>query len=188
MSTRWATYWLSWLFGQISDQLGRKRAAVPALILASVSAALFLFAAGTSWLFFGRTLIGLAVGVASGTGTAWLAELYGPSRRPRATLTATTANLAGIGLGPVAGGLLAEYARWPLRLVFLCYIACVMLLATAVARLPATEGPTRRLSEVRVKPRLGVPRHLIGAFTPPAVCAFVIFALGVVYSLLSQAS
>ena len=66
------------LFGQISDQIGRKPVALPGLAVAGASALAFLFAQGTASLFAGRLLIGLAVGILSGTGTAWLAERYGP--------------------------------------------------------------------------------------------------------------
>ncbi len=58
------------LFGQISDQVGRKRVTLPALGLAGASALLFFFAEGVAWLFAGRLLIGLAVAILSGTGTA----------------------------------------------------------------------------------------------------------------------
>ena len=92
------------LFGQISDQVGRKRVALAALGVAALGALVFLFAHSTAELFGGRLLIGLAVGIASGTATAWLAELYGGSRRAAATLTAATANLSGIALGPLLGG------------------------------------------------------------------------------------
>ena len=170
------------LFGQLSDQIGRKRAALPALGLAIASATLFIVASGTAWLFVGRALIGLAVGVASGTGTAWLAEEYGPSRRSTATLTAATANLAGIAIGPLVAGLLAQYALWPLRLPFLAYIVAVLCVAVAIARLPEARRPSaRRLTDVRLRPRLGVPAHLVGAFAPPAVTGFVAFALGGLY-------
>jgi MFS family permease len=169
------------LFGQVSDQIGRKRAAVPALALGAVSAMLFLLAAGTAWLFVGRALIGLAVGVASGTGTAWLAEVYGAPRRPTATLTAATANLAGIGAGPLISGLLAQYVGAPLRTIFVVYIVTLPILAVVITRVPGGEGSTRSLREVRVQARLGVPRQLIAEFVPPSVCAFVIFALGGLY-------
>lgn len=170
------------LFGQISDQAGRKRAAFPALALAAVSALLFLFAAGTLSLYVGRLLIGLAVGVASGTGTAWLAELYGPGRRSTATLTAATANLTGIALGPLLAGLLAQYAPWPLRLPFLAYLVVLALVATGIARTPDTrQARITRLGDLRVRPRLGVPRERIGAFTAPAITGFVTFALGGLY-------
>jgi MFS family permease len=166
------------LFGQLSDQIGRKRTAVPALALAVLTALLFIFASGTGWLFAGRAVIGLAVGVASGTGTAWLAEAYGPARRTTATLTAATANLAGIALGPLVGGLLAQYAPWPLVLPFVVYAVVVLGVAAGIARLPdAAREPAR----VRLRPRLGVPRRLVGAFTAPAVTGFVTFALGGLY-------
>jgi MFS family permease len=42
------------LFGQISDNAGRKRVALPALGLAFVSALLFLVAQSTIWLYAGR--------------------------------------------------------------------------------------------------------------------------------------
>ena len=170
------------LFGQISDQIGRKRVALPALVLAALGALLFMFAASTPWLFLGRLLTGLAVGVASGTGTAWLAEKYGPSGRSTATLAAATANLTGIALGPLLGGLLAQYAPSPLVLPFVAYIVLLMIVALAVARVPETRRqPARKLADVRVHPRIGVPRDRIGSFAAPAVTGFVTFALGGLY-------
>ena len=170
------------LFGQISDQIGRKRSALPAILLAAFSAVLFMLAPGTLFLFLGRLLIGLAVGVASGTGTAWLAEEFGPDERQKGTLSAATANLSGIALGPLVGGLLAQYAPWPLQLPFIVYIAMLMAVAIAISRVTVTRDPqVAKLSEVRVHPRIGVPRDLLGAFAAPAVTGFAIFALGGLY-------
>lgn len=170
------------LFGQISDQVGRKRVALAALGVAASGALVFLFARSTAELFGGRLLIGLAVGIASGTATAWLAELYGGSRRAAATLTAATANLSGIALGPLLGGLLAQYAPWPLTLPFLVYLVVLAMVAVAVARTAETR-PQRidRLRELRVHPRIGVPRDRLGSFTAPALTGFVTFALGGLY-------
>nr|WP_051809453.1 MFS transporter [Actinoplanes subtropicus] len=166
-------------FGQISDRAGRKRVALPALGLATAGTLLFVFAQGTAWLYAGRLLIGLAVGILSGTGTAWLAELFGPGERRAATVTAATANLTGIAVGPLLAGLLAEYAPVPLVLPFVAYLIVLGVVATAVARAPET----RRLGEsrLRVRPRVGVPRERWGAFAAPAVTAFVSFALGGLY-------
>ncbi|MDQ2727177.1 MAG: MFS transporter [Actinomycetota bacterium] len=170
------------LFGQISDQVGRKRVALAGLGVAAIGALLFLFAQSTAQLFVGRLLIGIAVGIASGTATAWLAELYGRSRRAAATLTAATANLSGIALGPLAGGVLAQYAPWPLRLPFLAYLVVLAVVAVAVARTAETR-PRRidRPRELRVHPRIGVPRDRLGSFTAPALTGFVTFALGGLY-------
>jgi MFS family permease len=170
------------VFGQISDQLGRKRVALPALGLAGASALFFLFATGTVWLFAGRVLIGLAVGVASGTGTAWLSDQYGPTRRSAATLTAATANMAGIAVGPLAGGLLAQYAPAAWRLPFVVYLVALAAVASAVVRTGETRPrAAERLGAVRVRLRIGVPRETISAFAAPAITAFVIFALGGLY-------
>jgi MFS family permease len=170
------------LFGQISDNLGRKRVALPALGLAGASALLFVFAQGTAWLYAGRLLIGLAVGILSGTGTAWLAEQFGPGRRPDATVTAATANLTGIAIGPVLGGVLAQYAPAPLVLPFLAYLAIVVIVVVVIARTPDTREPVvHKLTDLRVRPRIGVPRDRLRSFTAPAVTGFVTFALGGLY-------
>jgi MFS family permease len=170
------------VFGQVSDQIGRRRVALPALALAAASAVLFIVANGTAWLFAGRLFIGLAVGVASGTGTAWLADQFGPGRHQTATLTAATANMTGIALGPLVGGLLGGHAPAPLRLPFAIYIVALAVVATAIARTPERLPERRtRINEVRVRLRVGVPRESISAFTPPAITGFIIFALGGLY-------
>jgi len=168
------------LFGQVSDQIGRKRVAIPALLLAAVAGLLFIAASGTGFLFAGRLLIGLAVGIASGTGIAWLADEFGPARRSTATVWAATANMAGIALGSLLGGLLGQYAPWPLKLPFVVYIAMTVVVVVAIWRMPAAHQ-AGRWRDVRIHPRVGVPRELLGAFAGPAVTGFVIFALGGLY-------
>ncbi|HEV7654395.1 MAG TPA: MFS transporter [Mycobacteriales bacterium] len=170
------------LLGQVSDQIGRKRVAMPALVLAALSALLFLLATGTTFLFLARLLIGLAVGVASGTGTAWLADEFGPANRSTATVSAAAANLGGIALGPLLGGLLAEYAPWPLELPFIVYIAILAVVAIALSPVSGSRpAGVASVKDVRVRPRVGVPRELYGAFAAPAVTGFVTFALGGLY-------
>jgi len=169
-------------FGQVSDQIGRKRVSLPTLALGAVSGIVFLLAAGTVWLFVGRLLFGLVAGILSGTGTAWLAELHGERGRSRATVAATTANLAGIMLGPLAGGVLAQYAPRPLELPFLAYIVIVVGVAIAIACTHETRQPSiGRIGDVRLRVRIGVPRASLGAFATPAVTGFVIFSLAGLY-------
>ncbi len=170
------------VFGQISDQIGRKRVTFPALAMAAMSALVFLFAHDTAWLFAGRLIIGLVVGVLSGTGTAWLAERYGAQRQSTATVAAATANLIGIAVGPLLGGLLAQYAPAPLKLPFLVYLGLLALVALATARAPDAEvRSVAAWRELRVRPRIGVPRDRMRAFAAPAVTGFVSFALGGLY-------
>jgi MFS family permease len=170
------------LFGQISDQVGRKRVALPAIGLAAMSALVFLLAQGIVWLFAGRLLIGLSVGVLSGTATAWLVELFGEEQRQRATWTATASNFVGIATGPLLVGILAAYAWAPLALPFIVYAGLLLAVAIAIAFVPEPrEKRIDSLRELQIALRIGIPRDRLSAFVAPAVTGFVIFALGGLY-------
>jgi MFS family permease len=134
------------------------------------------------WLFFARLLSGVAVGMLSSIGTAWLAEQYGAERRATATLVAAVANLVGIALGPLLGGVLAEYAPAPLRVPLLVYLVVLAGVTAALLRVPDLRHPLApKLREVTLRPSVGLPRDRLGAFVPPAIAAFVSFALGGLY-------
>jgi MFS family permease len=170
-------------FGQLSDRIGRKRTAIAAVITAIVGALVFLFVRGTSWLYWGRFLTGLSVGIASGTGTAWLAELIGGSDRSRATLAATCANFGGIALGPLFAGLVAQYLMWPLKLPFATYTAVLLLVGALVAlgRETLTDRGPMTAQTLIIRPRIGVPSQIGRQFIAPAFTAFAIFAFGGFY-------
>lgn len=171
---------LSLLFlGQLSDQVGRKRVSLPALGLAAAGVIVFLLATGTASLFVGRLVIGVSVGVLSGTGTAWLTER---SNRQRATVIATVANLAGIAVGPVLGGLLAQYGPRPLQLPFIVYLVGLAAVGLAVTWTADSRGTRiESFRHLRLRPRVGVPRDRLDAFASPAITGFVIFSLGGLY-------
>lgn len=124
--------------GRVSDQIGRRRAMLPALGLAIASALVFLFAQNTAWLYPARILSGLATGLGSGVATAWLAELQPRGHRAAGAMFATAGNFLGTAVGPLLAGLLAAFAGWPLRL---CYVVYLVLLAAA---LPALWIPPKR--------------------------------------------
>ena len=108
-----------------------------------------------AWLYVGRILTGFVNGLAAGAGTAWLAEL--DDDRGHATRMATVGNFAGLAAGPLLGGVLAEYAPWPLHLSFIVYLVIIAVSALLVARTRETVAkPVRRLAEVSLRPRLGV--------------------------------
>jgi MFS family permease len=171
------------LFGRLSDQVGRRRASLPALALGALAMLVFLVAPSTPWLFAGRVLSGLAIGVATGTGTAWVTELVPGQDKARASVLATAANLAGIAAGPLLAGFLADFAPEPLRTPFIAYLVVLVVTTVLVARLPETvKQPVARIAEASFKPRLGVPREIRAAFLPPAVAAFANFAVGGYYA------
>jgi MFS family permease len=99
--------------GPLSDAVGRRTVLLPAVILAAVGAAIFGLANATAWLFVGRVVQGVAVGAASGALTAALTETEPRSDHRRAALMATAASVGGVGLGPLLGGVLAQYGPAP---------------------------------------------------------------------------
>jgi MFS family permease len=169
-------------FGGVSDRAGRRRIVLRAMALAALSTGIYLFATSTPWLVAARVLSGFSIGLGAGTGTAWIAELDAEDRT-RATLVAVVSNFAGLGLGPLISGLLAEYSSRPLQLPFLIYVGVVAITAVFIARSPETvnnhpaPNTTRRNS-------VAVPRSIRARFIAPAITAFTVFSLyGFYFSL-----
>jgi len=160
--------------GRLSDSLGRKPVLMAALLLACLSTLLFIFAAGTAWLFMARLVSGLAVGLASSTGTAWLVDIDSGQQTGHATLRAAGANFVGSAMGPLAGGVLYQYAFAPMQLAWVCYLAALASALILLHRVPADRPmSTGRLD---LRPRIAVPGHVRPYFAAPALTAFCVFA------------
>jgi len=172
-------------FGRLSDQIGRRRVTLPVIGVGIVSTLIYLFAENITALFIARMLSGFAIGLSTGTGAAWLAELYGPKERARATLMAIEGNLVGLSVGALMAGLLAEYAPYPLRLVFVVYIAMLIALMLLMRKAPETVQHPVPLRDASMTPRLGVPANLRQKFIAPAVAGFGGFALFGFYAALA---
>ena len=171
-------------FGGVSDHLGRRRIVLGAMAAAAVSTGIYFFATSTPWLFVARALSGFSIGLAAGAGTAWIAELDGADDKTRATLVAVSSNFAGLALGPLISGLLAEYAPRPLQLPFLIYIGVVAITAVFIARSPETVNHDARSAARAGSASVAVPRSIRARFIAPAVTAFVVFSLyGFFFSL-----
>jgi predicted MFS family arabinose efflux permease len=163
-------------FGRVSDSAGRRPVSVVVLAVAILSTLLFLFALHPAWLFVARAASGLAIGV--GAATAWIAELHPAADKAAASRLAAAVNLAGLAAGALIAGLLAQFAPWPLRTVFVVYVLVLAGTAAMTARACETvDHPARRFAELSFEPRIGVPAGLYMAFVAPAVTAFATFAL-----------
>jgi predicted MFS family arabinose efflux permease len=180
------------LGGHISDWVGRKRVLVPALLVNVISAVIFMLAPSLPGLLIARVINGVSVGLTTATATAYLAELHAGTsagegdavRSPRrAQVVATAANLGGIGLGPLAAGLLAQFAPQPLRLPYILFGIALVVLAVLVALAPET---TRRPDAAPAwRPqRIAVPRQARPVFFAATAAGFASFAVyGVINSL-----
>jgi MFS family permease len=164
-------------FGRLSDQIGRRGVSLFAIGVGMASAVVFAAAASTPWLFAARALSGFSTGLAAGTATAWIAELYAGSRRGAAARIAAAANFFGSATGPLLGGLIAQLAFQPLQLPFYVYLFLLFAVAISVLFAPETVANPKAFREASLKPRLGVPRSIWLQFVAPAVAGFATFAL-----------
>jgi predicted MFS family arabinose efflux permease len=163
--------------GRISDELGRRRVILAAIAVAGASSALFLLAASAAWLYWARMLSGVAIALASGAGTAWIAELLSQTDKSRAALIATSANYLGLAIGSLLAGCLAQYAPWPLQLPFIAYSAVLAIVAVLIGGTRETVPPRFGRVERLLAPRIGIPRAILGSFAAPAITAFAAFSL-----------
>jgi MFS family permease len=163
------------LAGRLSDQIGRRRLLLPGLALSALSAGVFLVADDLPLLLVGRVLSGFSAGIFTGTATATLLDLAKPERRGRATLVATSANVCGLGLGPLLAGVLAQWVGSPLRLPFWVDLALIAPVAVAVWAMPEPVAETHHARLRLELPR--VPHEMRPIFIRAALAAFAGFAV-----------
>jgi MFS family permease len=161
--------------GRSSDQVGRRPVLAAAILLSIASAVTFILAPSVGWLFLGRVLSGLSAGLMTGTATAALTETARPGSGRHASLVATTANMGGLGLGPLLAGLLAQYAPQPTVLPFVVQLGLVAIAGLGLFVVPETVTERSALS---LKFRgLGIPEAGKAEFIAAGIAGFAAFSL-----------
>ena len=170
------------LLAPLSDQLGRRPALMVAVALIAVSALIFPFANGVGALLVARFISGIASGIVAATATAALAELEPEHRTRRASLTATAANLGGLGLGALVAGIVAQYGGHPTKLVFWVYL---IVLAPAPLLILVSSETVPRGEKLEWRPKgLDVPSQVRGRFAVVAGAIFCSYTLNGLFSSL----
>ncbi|MGE5435259.1 MAG: MFS transporter [Candidatus Doudnabacteria bacterium] len=167
------------VFGNLSDEIGRKPVLLTGLAFSAISAFLFVFAGSLVPIFVGRVVSGLSAGVFTGTATAMLVDLAPGGRRRMASFVAVVVNLGGLGLGTLLSGLLADHARSPLRLPFI--VDLVLLVPAVLGLLVTPETVQRQAFRLRLQ-RLSVPPEVRSVFIRGATAGFGSFAVAGVFS------
>ncbi|RKN22278.1 MFS transporter [Micromonospora musae] len=166
--------------GALSDHVGRRPVLAAAIGLEALSLLLFAIAGDVWMLFVARTLQGIATGAAITTLSATLVDLNPPHAPGRAGLVNGIAPTGGLALGALGCGVLVQYGPAPTHLVYLLFLAGMLLAVAAVAVMPETSA--RRPGGVAsLVPRLGVPARLRAAFYPLVPILVATWALGGLY-------
>src|SRR6202453_1268670 len=155
------------LAGRSSDLAGRRPVLAVALAASALSTVVFILAPDLAALIAARIVSGLSAGLMTGTATATLTELIPASAGRRASLVATAANMAGLGLGPLVAGLFAQYAPDPTTLVFETYLAVLAVAGLSLLLVPETVR-SRTRPGLRFA-GLGVPERGRGEFVAAGV-------------------
>lgn len=173
--------------GYLSARYGRRAVLVPAIGLEALASALFLGGPSLTGLIVARALCGIGVGLVVATATAYLSELHAAARRHRrepgsspatAERIAIAANMGGLGLGPLASGLIARYGAGPLRTPYVVFLVLLAASAIAMSLVPETSPATGRFPVTRtVQARLPGGRRLAGGRHAAAGAAFLAFAV-----------
>jgi hypothetical protein len=164
-------------FGDLSDHIGRRATMLLGLGASLAGALLFAVAPNVIWLFAGRALMGVGVGLTAGPSAAAVVEFGSGGPSKRAALITTVAQAAGFAAALLLGGALIEYAPWPTRLTFWVLAALLTLLFAATWLLPHHTGSD---AGGRWRPRAPfVPRDMRKAFALASIAMMTAYTHGV---------
>lgn len=176
------------LIGHISDWAGRRRMTVIALLTSAGACVVFMLWSSVPGLITARFVDGVAVGTLSAAATAHLAELRALRWPAESTVVAASvagaANIGGLALGPLIGGLFAEFLPDPLELPHAVFLVLFLAAAAIVRFVPETVATAAPHPAYRPQ-RLALPPASRAAFAAAGVGAAASFALFALFTSLA---
>lgn len=163
------------VLGRLSDQIGRRPVILGALVLGIIASALAAIAPAVGWLIVARNLVGVSAGLMNATVTATLTELHPTGDPKRAALIASSCTTGGLALGPLVAGLSADFLPYPLITPYALTIALMVPALLGIWRSPETVAV--RAAQIRIRPRIGVPRPMLIPFLLCGMTCFAGFAV-----------
>ncbi len=163
-------------FGDLSDHIGRRTTLLIGLAASLAGVFAFAVAPDVIWLFAGRALMGVGVGLTASPSTAAMVEFAAPGQSQRAASVAAAAQAAGFAAALLLGGALIEYAPMPTRLTFWFLFALLVLLFIATWGLPRGCRAASRNWRIRTP---FVPSDMRGAFALAALAVMTAYTHGV---------
>jgi predicted MFS family arabinose efflux permease len=164
-------------FGGISDQIGRRATMLAGLFASLVGALLFAIAPDAWWVFAGRALMGIGVGLAASPSTAAILEFSSPEHAKNAASVTMAAQAVGFAAALLLGGALTEYGPWPTRLCFWILAVLLLILLAATWFLPRhTVGDAGGDKRSRMP---SVPKDVRRAFAVSSTAMMAAYTFGV---------
>jgi len=170
----------------VAARVGRRGVMLGAVVTMMVAAGVLADSKDLSGLLVGRLITGLAVGLVAGTAITYLIELR-VRENPHASVArarniGTAVNVGALGIGPLISGCLAEWARAPLTLSYVVFLAlgAIALIGlgitpeTGIAAAPALTQPTHR-----------PPSRLAGVLVPGELATLAAFSANGLFAGLS---
>src|SRR5260221_8707088 len=164
-------------FGGISDQIGRRTPMLAGLWAWLAGALLLAIAPDVWWVFAGRALMGVGVGVAASPSTAAILEFTSPERAKSAASVTMGAQAIGFATALLLGGALTQYGPWPTRLCFWVLAVFLIVLLIGTWLLPRYT-PGGRGGDWRSR-MPSVPKHVRRAFAMTSTAMVAAYAFGV---------
>jgi MFS family permease len=171
--------------GHLSDWLGRRRMVAVSVVVAIVADLIFLISAAVPALIVARFVDGVAIGALTAAATTHYGELRATARphepRHRHGTVAGAINIGGLAIGPLVGGVLAQYVAHPLVVPYAVFGVLLVAGLAALVFVPETVDVRRRPYRPQ---RVSVPGGTAAQFVAAGVGGAAGFAvLGLVNAL-----
>jgi len=167
-------------------RVGRRGVMLGAVVTMMVAAGLLAAWKDLSGLLVGRLITGLAVGLVAGTAITYLIELR-VRENPHASVArarniGTAVNVGALGIGPLISGCLGEWARAPLTLSYVVFLAlgAIALIGLGIAPETGIAAPTPSTPR-KDRP----PSRLAGVLVPGELATLAAFSANGLFAGLS---
>jgi predicted MFS family arabinose efflux permease len=165
--------------GSLSDHIGRRPLLIGAVVLELVSMLVFLVSPSISWIITARIIQGVATAAATSSFSAAILELAPDKRKHLAGVITGLAPAAGIGVGALFSGVIAQFSSSAAATVWII-LAAVMLVALVFALLTPETAARQPGALASLRPQVSVPpaaRRVFAATLPSLIAAWLVSAL-----------
>lgn len=174
-------------FGRLPDRLGFRPTMVWALVAAWVGTLISMLSWNMVSLTVGRFVVGAASSMITTSAALGFTQVVPPEKRSRMAMLSSTLIAFGFGVGPLMGGILGQWAPWPLVTTYIPTLALALLGIVGLRRIqlppqsPAAAHQPITLADI--VPKLTWPAASdSGAFVLTCTLPFVAFGVFGLYA------